>query len=303
MNLSEPARGTGQLGAQKAAENLRSLLADILPDGEISLKVIAGKVIRLNAGDQSYLVKWISAKDSAGQNELRLNRMLAGMGVVSAPRLMFEKQVEGGIVAGWEWIDGHDLRFQDRRRLPEVFARLGELHRSLRNQAEVIVPLRSRPFASIRELLAAEAYRLGSLYSPGFGERCLEIFSHLEAGYPTLIHGDMHPGNVLVSPERVWFIDWSYACNSLNLFDLDYIQSLPLPGAEPVWTVIGPDEALPVLSAYFHAAGLDHIDLLKTHYAVMLWNLLRKHENCIENTYVAEINQTRLQIQALLAAL
>lgn len=299
MNSSEPVRGA----SQKAAENLKSLLADILPEGEISLKVISGKVIRLTAGEQSYLVKWISAKDSAGQNELRLGRILARQGKVPLPRLMFEKKVEGGVVAGWEWIDGHDLRFQDRQRLPEVFAKLGQLHKALRNNKEVIVPLRNHPFSTIKDMLAMEAYRLGNLYSPTFGARCVEILSRLEIGYPTLIHGDMHPGNVLVSSENVWFVDWSYACNSLNLFDLDYIHSQPLPGSEPVWTVIGPGEAIPVLAAYFQSAGMEPADILKTHQAVMLWNLLRKYENCIENTYVAEINQTRQQIQSLLNSL
>jgi thiamine kinase-like enzyme len=132
-------------------------------------------------------------------------------------------------------------------------------------------------------------------------KRCTEVIARLEAGFATLIHGDMHPGNVIATPEKIWLVDWSYACNSLNLFDLDYVQSFPIESSGPAWAQIYPEEARMVLPAYFKAAGLEGLDITRIHQAVMVWSLLRSIENAVKNGYRSEALKERQQLMGLLA--
>ena len=273
---------------------------DGMPREGLAARLIQENVFQARAGGQDFFVKWIAAGNAHGQNELRIGRAFARLKTIPAPRMIFEQAVEGGVIAGWEWIQGHDLRQQDRQRLPQAFARLGQIHRQMRNANEVTAPLGSARYATIREMLAAEIYRLTAPFEAPVQTRCQAIIARLEAGYPTLIHGDMHPGNLLLQGERVWIVDWSYACNSLNLFDLDYILSAPLAGTGPAWSLIRGEEAGPVLAAYFQAAGMENVDIPRMHLAVMVWNLLRTHENAMLNGYRAEAQQVREQLLNLL---
>jgi len=150
-------------------------------------------------------------------------------------------------------------------------------------------------------MLVSESDRLTAHFDENIRVRCGEIISRLAAGYPTLIHGDVHPGNFLLSDRQIYLVDWSYACNSLNLLDLDYIHSLTIQVGNLPWTIIQPTEAAMVLPAYFRAAGLGHLDPFLTHQAVMVWNLLRNHENFVQNGYRAEAVNVREQLFDLLA--
>lgn len=257
-------------------------------------------VFQVCSGRQTYLVKWIVSSSARGQNELRIGRLFRRFKVVPAPRLLLEVRFDQGMIAGWEWVEGHDLRESGREYLIDAFSRLGELHLQLRNTAEIVSPLGGGPFGSVSELLAAEAYRLCAPFDAATRDRCTRLISRLEAGYPTLIHGDMHPGNIMVARQQVWLIDWSYACNSLNLFDLDYIASSSLPADGPAWSQITPQEAVLVLPAYFQAAGLGQSNYYETHHAVMVWNLLRTYENSVNNGYRAELPLIRERLQTLL---
>jgi Ser/Thr protein kinase RdoA (MazF antagonist) len=271
-----------------------------LPAGEKVVREVQENVYQLRVGRQPFLVKWIATDNMRGQNELRIGRLFGRFDVVPAPRLIFEAPVEHGVIAGWEWIEGHDLREQGRDNLIEAFSRLGEFHRALRNQGEVSAPPNGRKFANISEMLAAETQRMCMPFEHGMRERCVEIVRQLEVGYPTMIHGDMHPGNIIATEKQVWFVDWSYACNSLNLFDLDYIQSYALPSSGPAWAQITPQEAVMVLPAYFQAAGMENVNYFQLHHAVMVWDLLRLYDNGMINGYRAELGQIRGQLEELL---
>jgi len=128
----------------------------------------------------------------------------------------------------------------------------------------------------------------------------MKILSHLEEGYPTLTHGDVHPGNLIADGEIIWIVDWSYACNSLNLFDLDYVQSVTLPPSGPIWSVIQPPDADDVLKGYFHAAGLPDLDFRMIHKAVMVWDQLRTYNNGVRNGYLAEAEYSRERLLELI---
>ena len=269
-------------------------------EGESALYVVQENVYRLCVGGRSFLVKWITEQDAHGQNELRTARVFPQWTDVPAPRLMFEKKVKGGVLAGWEWIEGHDLRTQDRERLVDAFARLGRHHLAMFNRGRLVSPLNQTRFNSVAELLNSETERLTAPFDGVTRERCQAVIARLGSGYATLIHGDLHPGNILLSGGQVYFVDWSYACNSLNFFDLDYVHSLPVQTGDPPWAVIHPGEALMALPAYFHAAGLGHLDPFRTHQAVMVWNLLRTYQNSMVNGYKAEAQAIKEQLFELL---
>jgi hypothetical protein len=270
------------------------------PAGEVVVREMQENVFQVKVGRHPFLVKWIGTDSSRGQNELRIGRLFGRFAVVPAPRLLFETALDHGVIGGWEWIEGHDLREEGRENLIEAFTRLGEFHAALRNNGEVFSPPNGGKFAGVKEMLAAETHRLCTPFDQGIRERCVDIVSKLEVGYPTMIHGDMHPGNIIATEKKIWFVDWSYACNSLNLFDLDYIQSYALPPTGPAWSQITPQEAVMVLPAYFQAAGLEDINYFQVHHAVMVWALLRTYDNSVINGYRAELGIIRSQLHELL---
>lgn len=296
------------MDAKQAARILNAALhdvpaADAPPDVEVEepvLYVVQENVYRLCAGEQTFLVKWITDQDAHGQNELRTARVFPQWVDVPAPRLLFEKKVKGGVLAGWQWLEGHDLRVQDRDRLTDAFTRLGRHHLAMFNRGRLASPLNQERFNSVAELLNAETERLAAPFGEATRASCQAVMARLGSGYATLIHGDLHPGNILLSGGQVYFVDWSYACNSLNFFDLDYVHSLPLKTGDPPWANIHPGEALMALPAYFNAAGLGHLNPFKTHEAVMVWNLLRTYQNRMVNGYKAEAQAIREQLFALL---
>jgi hypothetical protein len=271
-----------------------------LPAGDLTVREVQENVFQVRAGRHVSLVKWIANENLRGLNELRIGRLFVRFAIVPAPRLIYEIKIDHGVIAGWEWIDGHDLREQGRENLIEAFTRLGEFHLALRNTGEMTSPPNGRKFATVKEMLTAEAFRLCAPFETVIKERCTEIMCQLEVGYPTLTHGDVHPGNIIATEKQIWFVDWSYACNSLNLFDLDYIQSYKLPASGPAWSQITPQEAVLVLPAYFQAAGLGDVNYFQTHHAVMVWNLLRTYDNSVKNGYRAELGGIRGQLQELL---
>lgn len=281
--------------------SLALMRLDGLPAGDLEIYEIQENVFALiSAGETLALVKWIADENALGQNELRIGRMFRGMETVPAPPLLFEQAETGGVIAGWAWVQGRDMREAGREHLPAAFTRLGQLHKEMRSCGRVVSPASGISYAGARELLTEEGKRLCARLDPPIRERCMAILAQLEMGYPTLIHGDMHPGNLVVTGDRIWMVDWSYACHSINLFDLDYVQSYSLPAEGPAWSVISPPESLAVLSAYFQAAGLQDLELLKTHQAVMVWNLLRTYENGMKNGFFNEAAQTRERLLVLL---
>ncbi len=242
---------------------------------------------RLHHKNRSYFIKWIPPDDQYGLNEIQVNREIAAKANSPVPRLLFVSQTERASLACWEWLEGVDLRHQHRHLLPDAFARLGEFHSAQRHDQFVYSPTTHQAFASIREMLKDEVDFLCSAYDGSAKSQCGSILSLLEVGYPTLIHGDMHPGNIYFTEAGLKFVDWGYSIRSLNLFDLDYVQSLslntPVNTSELSWWVITPSESEPVLRAYFNTCGLGGLDYKQTHLAVMLWGELRACHNSLAN--------------------
>jgi Ser/Thr protein kinase RdoA (MazF antagonist) len=239
----------------------------------------------LTGGGRSYQVKWIPEGDKLGLNEITVNTDILLGSAAPAPRLVFVTKADGGRVAAWEKIEGTDLRVNNRHALPAAFRVLGEFHRAHRFDGPVYSNITERSYPTIRDMLPDEldfhCCRLPEGLSARLRRRNGEpgVLAALEAGYPTMVHGDFHPGNIIVNDTGIFFLDWAYAHHGLSLLDLDYIQSIELEcgqAALPWWTV-GPTEAEPVLAAYFESCGLEHPDIAGIQRAVMLHAELRSY--------------------------
>lgn len=271
-------------------------------EGEWTFEKLNENAYRLVQQERRYFAKWIAADDERGRNELEVNRsVLPGSGL-PVPKLLHVLPAGQGRLAVWEWAGEDDLRAQGRELLPQAFRLLGNFHAGQRRPGPVSSPVTGRRCGSISDLLRGEAEDLGGLLPPAWRPRLAAGLSILECGYPALIHGDLHPGNLRRVADGVLFVDWGYARRSLNLFDLDYIRSADIEDDADEWWHIRPAEAARILPGYFAAAGLGGLDPLAVHRGVMLWAALWAHFNVTRAHDFAGQKVCRRRIQMLLEA-
>jgi aminoglycoside phosphotransferase (APT) family kinase protein len=115
------------------------------------------------------------------------------------------------------------------------------------------------------DLTVAERDQLRAL-APRVGGLCDALADH--GVPPSLVHGDLHPGNIAVQGERLIYFDWTDGCVAHPFFDLitvlDGADRLPEPPAEvrarlrdaylAPWTAYAPAERL--IAAYTLAMPL-----------------------------------------------
>jgi hypothetical protein len=238
---------------------------------------------RFQYDEKTLFIKWILGSDLNGLNEIKINQTWLPDSELHTPQLIMVLPSESGYLAAWEWIEGKDLRNQHRELLSQAFAQIGRYHQAHRNRAPVISPISKHEYSSIPEMLKGELALLCADFPDPIPQALLVDF--LSIGYATRIHGDLHPGNIHAVGENLFFTDWGYAINSLNLLELEYIQSVEFePASDPgEWWLIRSEEARVVLPAYFDACGLDGCNVILIHWAVMVWAQLQSHFNSIVN--------------------
>ena len=257
-----------------AAGVLSVLRSDPEPAGEWSAKALGENTYLIQQNEQVFFAKWIAGNDRRGQNEIEINRMVLGVTSLPVPKLLRVLPAGADRLAVWEWVEGDDLRSKHRERLPEAFRRLGEFHAARRGKGPISSPITGQTYETVEAFLEGETRALCMDLSPAQQEACACRLQRLSCGYPTLIHGDMHPGNVRLGSSGLMFLDWGYARRSINLFDLDYVRSIPIRPPETDWWIIQPEEAEGVLAAYFSTCGLPDAETGEIHFAVMVWAAL-----------------------------
>ena len=279
-----------------AAGVLAVLRSDPEPAGEWSAKALGENTYLIQQNEQVFFAKWIACDDRRGQNELEINRTVLEETSLPAPKLLRVLPAGADRLAVWEWVEGDDLRSKHRERLPEAFRRLGEFHASRRVKGPVSSPITGETYETVEAFLQGETRALCMDLSPAQREACARILQRLSCGYPTLIHGDMHPGNLRLAPSGLMFLDWGYTRQSINLLDLDYVHSIPIRPPETDWWIIQPEEAEGVLAAYFSTCGLPDAETREIHFAIMVWAALWNLYNSRQPTEDARtLAQRRLE--------
>jgi hypothetical protein len=248
-----------------------------------------------------YFIKVISDNDRLGQNELRVHQGVLATASIPRPDLVYQIKLPGITIACWEWLEGADLRTQRRDLLPEAFEQLGLFHAQQRHAGQVESPITQRVYDTVQRLVEAEILYLARHHEEQIRKAAGLAGSLLGTGYATVIHGDMHPGNLHLTGQGLKFVDWGYCIPSLNLFDLGYIETIEFynPDEEMPWWIIRPDEARSVLPAYYAAFGLGGVDYDLVQLAVMFWSRLWAYENCVKFKNKLDAAKSRKQLVTL----
>jgi aminoglycoside phosphotransferase (APT) family kinase protein len=182
-----------------------------------------------------------------------------------APRLLFSLEHEGGWVAlVFEHVDGHEPELPWRPTdLERVLAALADLAEALTPsplEAPSVAERLDELFHGWRTLVVTEADVLEPWTRDHLDELC-----RLEAGWAeaaagdTLLHCDVRADNILLTPERVVFVDWPHACIGAGWVDLlAFLPSVAMQGGPHPWEVfeahavsreLPPERLQPVLAA------------------------------------------------------
>jgi aminoglycoside phosphotransferase (APT) family kinase protein len=156
-----------------------------------------------------------------------------------APRLLGVERVEGHPASVWERVDGVSMWEQ----IVAKPARATELGRELADVQlglfELVPPV---TLPSQRDRLATKIRRAAATIDAGLG-RALGVLPRA-ATAPRLCHGDLHPGNILMSARGPMVIDWFDASRGDALADVARSTLMVrLDGAQPPAHLPGADAA------------------------------------------------------------
>jgi aminoglycoside phosphotransferase len=181
-----------------------------------------------------------------------------------APRLLVANDEEGWVTLVFEHVDGRE---------PELPWRTDELERvlgALTDLAEALTPppLDAPPVAEALDELFHGWRALASGDAAGldpWAAEHLDELAALEASWTqgaagsTLLHCDVRADNILLTPDRVVFVDWPHACIGAAWIDLlAFLPSVAMQGGPSPWEVFEahplgrdapPKEVVPVVAA------------------------------------------------------
>jgi thiamine kinase-like enzyme len=195
----------------------------------ISIETLEGGITNhnflVNDAGRYYVARFCENRSLLGidrRNEVICQRCAHGCGV--APEVLHH--ADGVLVS--QHVPGKTLKSQDVRDpafIPDLAAILHRLHHSWdRLTGEVLY---FSAFQAVRTY-ATTAHRLDARL-PSDIESLLEDsrrLSHaVQPFVPTLCHNDLLAGNIIVTEERVWLVDWEYAGMGNPLFDLAGISA------------------------------------------------------------------------------
>ena len=156
-----------------------------------------------------------------------------------APRFLFSVEHDGWVALVFENVEAREPELPWRKdELDRVLAALTELCRAL-----TPTPVAAPPVAeTVDELF--HGWR--SLEHPvdEWAAAHLEELRALEAAWAagatgeTLLHGDVRADNILITPERVVFVDWPHACVGAAWVDLAlFLPSVTMQGGPHSWEI------------------------------------------------------------------
>ena len=177
-----------------------------------------------------------------------------------APRFLFSLEADGWVAVVLENVDGHEPRLPWREdELARVLAALQTLADAL-----TPAPISAPP---VEETLDELFHGWRSLESPAddWVAEHVDELRELESGWAaaatgeTLLHCDVRADNILLTQDRVVFVDWPHACVGAAWVDLlAFLPSVAMHGGPHPWEVfeshplgrdVPPEGLQPVLAA------------------------------------------------------
>ena len=160
-----------------------------------------------------------------------------------APKFLFAHDDGDWVALVFEDVDGHEPELPWRRdELERVLAALTDLSAALTPAPLEAPPLTKRYgelFRGWRTLAEEDPQGFDSWTADRLG-----ILAALEAGWEdastgeTLLHADIRADNVLLTPERVVFVDWPHVCLGAPWVDLlAFLPSVAMQAGPKPWEV------------------------------------------------------------------
>ncbi|NBE96154.1 aminoglycoside phosphotransferase family protein [Nonomuraea sp. KC401] len=198
------------------------------------------------------------------RNELRIAAALPAD--VPAPRLLTGIELDGWVALVFEDVEGAHPELPWRRdQLDRVLAALDELSAAL-TPSPIDLPRAGTTFGSSfdgwRRLLGEDTTGLDP-----WALRHLGGLAELESGWAaaaagdTLVHADVRADNILLTDDRVHFVDWPWACLGTSWLDrVCLLPSVGMQGGPPPYELCtDPDPAITAVVAamagYFVCQG------------------------------------------------
>lgn len=177
-----------------------------------------------------------------------------------APRFLFSLDERGWVALVFEDVAGHEPE------LPWREDELAPVLDALATLAEALTPapIAAPPVAETLDDLF-HGWRTLESHVDDWAAEHLEELRELESGWATaaegetLLHCDVRADNILLTPERVVFVDWPHACVGAAWVDLlAFLPSVAMQGGPHPWTIfeshpvgrdVPPERLNPVLAA------------------------------------------------------
>ncbi|MEV0824615.1 aminoglycoside phosphotransferase family protein [Nonomuraea rubra] len=171
------------------------------------------------------------------RSELRIAAALPAH--VPAPRLLTGFELDGWVTLVFEDVEGRHPAMPWRRdELDRVLAAVAEMSAALTPapiDAPGIEEVFGGPFTGWRRLLDEDTGGLDPWILRHLGE-----LAELESGWAraaagdSLVHADLRADNILLSGERVYVVDWPWACRAAPWFDrVTLLPSVGMQGGPP----------------------------------------------------------------------
>jgi len=191
---------------------------------------------------------------------------------------------EGGTIAVFDLIAGTTLRRGDRSELPLFFEKLALWHLSNAGAFPIFSRYTGLDYDSMSAFLEDElAYHINQLETKDCHSTCLELLKPLASGITTLIHGDVHPDNIIVRHDRTFMLLDSESLHfGCNFLDLDYVDWIGVESEEIPWWTIREHRFESVLR-YFSFIGASTNSIPEVMTAVCLLTALRFHSNALKH--------------------